>query len=365
MGMGVKKRAGRECSSADLRVPRRSAKVEIPWVTQLFTFDGARFMNLPSNLTKLRRRLVFGRSNFYRPSMLSDRSYMRDSYSRSATSVLTWLMCAVAAGFVLQNLLLWWINGRIAGVYESFLELTVDGLHSGKVWTLFTYALLHSTKNILHIAGNLLAMYLLGRELLPLLGSRRFITLFLGGVLGGGGLWAATHWNTGGAVIGASAGVLALLTVYACINPNRPITFLLFFLPVTLKPKWIIFAFLALDGLGFAFYEVLNGETPLGYAHSAHLGGMAAGWLFFRFVYLREWRSPDTAATIELPRWFRRAKSAPIAPTYHVNVSPPTREDLRAEVDRILDKINSQGFGALTPEERRRLDEAKNLLSRP
>jgi hypothetical protein len=44
----------------------------------------------------------------------------------------------------------------------------------------------------------------------------------------------------------------------------------------------------------------------------------------------------------------------------------PTRAtgDLRAQVDLILDKINSQGFGALTPEEKRILDEAKDLLSR-
>jgi hypothetical protein len=37
---------------------------------------------------------------------------------------------------------------------------------------------------------------------------------------------------------------------------------------------------------------------------------------------------------------------------------------LRAEVDRILDKINSEGFGALTAEEKRLLDEARDLLSR-
>jgi hypothetical protein len=33
-------------------------------------------------------------------------------------------------------------------------------------------------------------------------------------------------------------------------------------------------------------------------------------------------------------------------------------------VDRILDKINSGGFGSLSADERRILDEAKDLLSR-
>ena len=42
----------------------------------------------------------------------------------------------------------------------------------------------------------------------------------------------------------------------------------------------------------------------------------------------------------------------------------PNRRDLKVEVDRILDKINSEGFGALTPDEKRLLDSAKDLLSR-
>ena len=300
------------------------------------------------------------------PMMLSDRSYMRDSYSRPTTSVLTWLICAIVAGFVLQNVFYWWIGPGAGAAFDRALELTIPGVKSGQVWTLVTYSMLHSMTNFLHVIGNLLALFFLGRELLPLLGSRRFLWLFFGGVIGGALLWVATNWNYGGAVVGASAGVLAFLVVYASIQPNQPITFLLFFiLPVTLKPKWIVFALLAMDGLGYLFYEMMGRPSPFGYAHSAHLGGMAAGWLFFRFVYRREWQEPDRVSTIELPRWFRRAKAAPTAPAYRVNVTPPSREDLRAEVDRILDKINSQGFGALTPEEKRRLDEAKNLLSRP
>lgn len=291
---------------------------------------------------------------------------MRDHYARPGTSVLTWLICAIAAGFVLQNLFHWWI-GRGAGEgFQSAFELTIPGLKSGHVWTLFTYSMLHSMRNYLHIIGNLLALFFLGRELLPLLGSRRFLSLFFGGVLGGAALWAATNWNYGGAVVGASAGVLALLVVYACIHPNQPITLLLFFiLPVTIKPKWIVLTLLVLDLFGFLFYEMLGRGSPLGYANSAHLGGMAAGWLFFRFVHQHEWRQPGRVPSVELPRWFRRARSAPANPAYRVNVStPPSKEDLRAEVDRILDKINSQGFGALTEEEKRRLDDAKNLLSR-
>jgi hypothetical protein len=66
---------------------------------------------------------------------------------------------------------------------------------------------------------------------------------------------------------------------------------------------------------------------------------------------------------IELPRWLRRRrKTTPSTPRFQVNLT--SHDDLRAEVDRILDKINSQGFGALTNEEKRLLDEARDLLSR-
>ena len=58
-------------------------------------------------------------------------------------------------------------------------------------------------------------------------------------------------------------------------------------------------------------------------------------------------------------------KTAKVAPTpTPVQVEVPTREELRAEVDRILDKINSDGFGALTADEKQLLDDARDVLSR-
>ncbi len=273
----------------------------------------------------------------------------------------------MVAGFILQNVFWRWFGARAGAGFDEAFELSIDGLRSGRVWTLFTYGFLHSTVNFMHIVGNLLGLYFLGRELLPLLGNRRFLYLFFGAIVVGGVVWTAVNWNYGGAVIGASAGVVALLIVFACINPNQPITLLLFFiLPVTIKPKYLAYGLLAMDALGFLFWEVTGTASPLGYAHSAHLGGMATGWFFFRYVYQREWSAPDRSPSIEMPKWFRRAKKTQPA-AYHVNVgtaTPPTRDELRAEVDRILDKINSQGFGALTDEEKRRLDEAKDLLSR-
>jgi membrane associated rhomboid family serine protease len=302
--------------------------------------------------------------------MLSDRPYMRDDYPSRSTSPLVWLICTIVAGFVVQNVFWRWFGPRAGLGFDHAFQLSIAGLRSGYLWTLFSYAFLHSMSNFLHLLGNLFALFFIGREVQNQLGGRQFLTLFFGGVLAGSLFWSLINWSQGGAVIGASAGVAATLIVFACIHPNQRITLLLFFiLPVTLKPKYLAFGLLGIDLMGFLFWELTGGRSPMGYAHSAHLGGMALGWFFYRQVYRRAWQTPDRAPKIELPAWLKRSRQA-TAPAYRVNVAAshpapkPTRDELRVEVDRILDKINSQGFGSLTPAEKARLDEARELLSR-
>lgn len=295
--------------------------------------------------------------------MLSDRSYMRDDYPRNSTTVLTWLISAIIAVFVLQHVFWRFFNAEAS--LTNLLALTVDNIKAGKVWTLFTYSFLHSTSNFLHIIGNLLGIYFIGRVLEPILGSRRFLWLYAATVATGGAFWILTHWSGGGgAAIGASAGVAGLFVVFACFYPNQPMTFLLFFiLPITLKPKYVAFALLGIELMGFVFYEVLGAVSPFAsIAHSAHLGGMFAGWIYFRYIHSSNWSLSSAAPDVELPNWLKKkAKAAPPA-AYQVDLT--RRDDLRAEVDRILDKINSHGFGALTADEKRLLDEARDLLSR-
>lgn len=291
--------------------------------------------------------------------MLSDRAYMRDSYGRQTTSVITWMLCGLVAGFVIQLIFERWFK---SDVFEQFAALSAPGLRGGQVWTLLSYALLHGGP--LHLLGNGLAIFFLGRELVPLLGERRIAWLSAAAVVIGGLIWFAANYGRGYPLMGASAIAMAFLTVFACLFPHREITFLIFFIiPITVRPIWILAVLGGLDVIGFLFFEIPGGANAGGIAHSAHIGGMIVGWLYFRYVHQREWRSPDRATEIELPRWFRKSKKADApAPAYKVNLS--NREDLKAEVDRILDKINSEGFGALTPEEKRLLDEAKDLLSR-
>ena len=294
--------------------------------------------------------------------MLSDRSYMRDSYGRQTTSLLTWILCALVSGFLLQAIFERLFN---SSALTDFLELSSGGLREGRIWTLVSYTLLH--QGLLHILGNALGLYFFGRELITLLGEKRLVGFYLAAAAVGGLAWFGVNFDRSAELMGASSAMCAFLVLFACIYPNRQITFLAFFvIPVTLKPKYIACVAAAIDLCGFVFAELPGAQIHTGIAHSAHLGGMLVGLLYFHLVHQREWRTPDGRAEIELPAWFRRAQkpAAPPAPTkYKVNVVTK-REDLRAEVDRILDKINSEGFGALTAEEKQLLDEAKDLLSR-
>ncbi|WP_182112565.1 rhomboid family intramembrane serine protease [Actinotalea sp. JY-7876] len=82
-------------------------------------------------------------------------------------------------------------------------------------WRFLTAGFLHSTQGYLaftHIAFNMYALWLLGRELELALGRWRFLTLYLASVLGGNVLYllladGASWWQI---VLGASGGVFGL-----------------------------------------------------------------------------------------------------------------------------------------------------------
>jgi membrane associated rhomboid family serine protease len=295
--------------------------------------------------------------------MLFDRSYMRSDYPRETTSALTWLLSAVVAGSVMQLVFERFLDSN---VMVDLFAVTPAALLQGEVWTLVTYTFLHG--GVLHLVLNALGLFLLGREIAPLLGTRGSIQFYLSTAILGALAWFAAHaWGSPTfPLVGASAVLAGMFIFFACVAPEREITFLLFFvLPVTLKPKVLAWILLGIETLGFLFNELRGGalDGGAGIAHSAHLGGMLGGWLYFRLLYANNGLDRAARTSFSLTLFRRRPKApAPVAESDSPPLAPPV--NLRAEVDRILDKINSHGFGALTEQEKRLLDDAKDLLSR-
>lgn len=306
-------------------------------------------------------RLVFATPPTTVPAMLSDRPYMRNDYQREKTSLLIWLLSAMIAGFVVQFVLSVWLNTL---EFERLVTLSPSAFISGRFWTLFTYPFRHGS--ILHLLGIVLPVFFIGRELAPQVGERRLSWLALIAVVGSGLLWLGIHRDHGGELFGAAPILWCFFTLFACLSPNRRISFLIFFvIPITTRPKYIAWSLLGLDLAGFVFAELPgNSFQGLTVPHSAHLGAMLVGWLGAQHFMQANWLRLRPRPEIETLRRMKRPKdvsaASPISP---VNLAP-NREDLRAEVDRILDKINSHGFGALSPAEKRVLDDARDLLSR-
>jgi len=311
--------------------------------------------------------------------MIDDRPYMRYGQGPSGGKVtaLGWILITLGVVFLLQNILqvFFQMNGLLTtegrhsgGFLSNWLVLSQTNIAEFKIWTFFTYSLFHA--NLFHLLINALVLFFMGREVEAMLGERGLIRLFLTAVLTGGLLWSLVNFGQMGAsVIGASAGVYGVLTYFCLRRPNEPITLLLFFvIPVTVLPKWVLWGLLGFGLFGLVFSEW--GPAWDGIAHSAHLGGMLGAYLYYKW-----------ADRISVPRIrFGSAKSEKqtVKPKYKVNLSGGAakgtskgilsgvrkEENLRSEIDRILDKINEHGFGSLTEKEKEILNRGKELLKK-
>ncbi len=124
---------------------------------------------------------------------------------------------------------------------------------------------------------------------------------------------------------------------------------------------------LGLELFGFLFWE-LRGSAG-GATYSSHLGGMLAGAFVYWFIlsgrvfpsFVFTTKKPKASSFGKKPSFFF-TKTKAAKPSYSVDLSD--HQVLQAEVDRILDKINEKGFGALSQKEKNTLDKAKGLLNK-
>jgi membrane associated rhomboid family serine protease len=147
------------------------------------------------------------------------------------------------------------------------------------LWQLVTYMFLHG--GIFHILFNMLALWMFGVELERMWGSRAFTKYyFVSGV--GAALTTLILSFTPLAfadqlyyslTIGASGAVYGVLLAYAVYFPNRPI-YIYFVFPIPAKYFVMIMGAISL-------LSSMNGPGG-GIAHTTHLGGLVAGYLYLK-----------------------------------------------------------------------------------
>jgi membrane associated rhomboid family serine protease len=235
-------------------------------------------------------------------------------------------------------------------VLQRAFELAPDKVFPGfQLWRLVTYAFCHSEATVWHIVFNMLALWFFGPTLERMYGTREFVWFYLMGALAAGVAFIALEMFLGQMhpVIGASGAVMAVLMLYAVHYP-RQVVRIWGIIPI--EVRWIVGLFIIIDL--FPVLQSLGGRTN-GYdnvAHSAHLGGLAFGYLYFRFQWRFErmfsFRFPEGSSRRSVSRGNLRLYEPP--------------DNLDAQVDAILEKISQTGEASLTDQERDILKAASN-----
>ena len=227
------------------------------------------------------------------------------------------------------------------------------------VYQLLTAGFLHGSFG--HILFNMYGLYIFGTLVLPHLGGRRFLGLYLAGVLCGNLLFLLVNWGRAGVLLGASGAVCAVMMAAAMLEPDR--RFMMLFLPFTpIKTSTLVVCYTILEVL----MEISGAEG--GVAHLAHLGGFVGGYIVIKLL-LRGNVAWDP---------FRRRNSfkfnwkGPSGGQNGYYEPPPPPRDVpgadapvsRRELDALLDKISRDGINSLSPEELARLKRAREEMRR-
>ena len=206
------------------------------------------------------------------------------------------------------------------------------------VWQLGTYAFLHDMGGLGHLLFNMLVLYFFGTMLEGIIGSRRFITHYMGAAMAGGLLHLVVELSKGNEAylpaIGASGAVMGVVVATATLRPHTQVLFI--FIPVKL---WVMAALYVASDLYPLIRELSGAGRSGNVAHIIHLGGALYGFLGARYGLLMK----DPWAILERKRAVAAAERS---------------LGDRQRLDALLEKINREGIGSLSRSEKAFLKKA-------
>jgi len=218
-----------------------------------------------------------------------------------------------------------------------------------KIYTLVTHGFAHAPLDgrrpgLFHLLGNMLALFFLGRMVEARLGYYEFLRFYLLAMVVAGLAFLIWHWAIGepASAVGASGAVTAVVMAFVFMFPHEKVL-LFFVLPV---PAWAL-------GVLIVFGDIWSSFSPASrIAVQEHLAGAAFGAAYCYFGWNLRWLRIE-----RLKRLFKRG------PKLKIHREDPL-DSLRAEGDRILQKIAEQGESSLTNRERRTLKKYSEQIRR-
>ena len=282
-------------------------------------------------------------------------SFIRDIQMQFGQATALYRLMAINIAVFLVLMLIRTIMYLVAGDTQLVTEmvgwLSLPASPSAilyQPWGFLTYMFLH--QDIMHILFNMLILYWTGKLFTEYLGNEKLWGTYVLGAITGAVLYvlafnlfpAFEAARSTAYLLGASAGVIAILVAIATLLPDYTVH-LLIFGAVRLK-------YLAIVSILLYFISI-----PLGNAggHIAHLGGA-----LFGFVMVKQLR-----AGRDLTSWLtglgNRKRKVPMKVVSRGGRLANSDEQLREQaiatqemVDQILDKINKSGFDSLSKQEK-------------
>ncbi|MBN2891718.1 MAG: rhomboid family intramembrane serine protease [Bacteroidales bacterium] len=220
-------------------------------------------------------------------------------------------------------------------------------------WTPITYMFLHV--DFWHIFGNMLWLFFIGRILIEYIKEKDFVTLYLLGGLSGAAMYILafnifpvfSDVKIFSTALGASASVTAIVIALATYKPDKEL-----YLFGLVKIKMVFIAvFLVIFDI-----VLLKGDNAGG--HFAHVGGAIYG-----FIYGYNLRKGKNLAE-KISNIIAKLFSLDFTPKSKARIIKnnlrtkddlrynATKQDIKKEVDRILDKISQNGYQSLSKKEK-------------
>ncbi len=257
----------------------------------------------------------------------------------------------IVANFVI--FLISFISMRLQGTDASLQWLSLSKSFSdvlSKPWTLLTYGFSHHSFS--HLFFNMIVLYFFGRSFSNLFKDGVSLKVYLLGILAGGVAFVVVYTlfpsgllNTVGPLVGASAGVRAVIIFLCAYLPNKEVRFFTFQFPL----KYIGIALVVFDIPGL-FSQNSGGIV-------AHIGGYILG-----YVYAKQFQNGvDMGQFIDrIIAYFSASKSN--LKTVHKkkkknSFAGKKKEEFerfahQKQIDLILDKISKSGYDSLTQAEK-------------
>lgn len=242
----------------------------------------------------------------------------------NSRSILGGTLPPVTLNLIIINAIVW--LAQVVFLRQGTDLSEIFGLHyvqsqGFKFYQIVTYMFLHDSSSFLHVFSNMFAVFMFGRTIEHVWGSKRFLTYYMVTGIGAGliqmlvafiRIQSITKGMDAGAIeevftqgrqvllqnmnyidasqgalnialntvsVGASGAVFGILLAFGMMFPNAE----LFIIPIPfpIKAKYFV--------IGYGFFELVFGVSNFAWdnvAHFAHLGGMLFG--IFMILYWKK-----------------------------------------------------------------------------